>query len=92
MTSLTDMPADIVRDAQAALAWQGKPDDVLYVAKAIFSERQRSAAIAQQYAQSYENGLCHYGDADKDAGRGRQEGHIKAGRDIHDAIIKGEGA
>lgn len=46
----------------------------------------RNQMIAREYAASFEKALCQYGQADKDAGRGRQEGHIKAGYEIADAI------
>lgn len=46
----------------------------------------RNQTIAREYAASYEKALPLYGQSDKDAGRGRQEGHIKAGYDIADAI------
>ena len=52
-------------------------------------ERERCARIARAYASEHEAGLCHYGAADKDEGRGRQEGHIKAGHDIAAAIMAG---
>lgn len=52
--------------------------------------QRRDASLADEYADSYEKGLCHYGAADKDHGRGRQEGHIKAGRDIAAAIRQQE--
>lgn len=60
------------------------------IARAIMAERHRCATIASRYADGYEAGLPCYGAADKDSGRGRQEGHIKAGRDIAEAISAGK--
>lgn len=54
---------------------------------AMMEERERCAKLARDYAVQYEAGLCHYGAADKDSGRGRQEGHIMAGHDIAAAIM-----
>jgi hypothetical protein len=54
---------------------------------ATMEERERCAKVARDYAASCEAALCHYGSADKDAGRGRQEGHINAGNEIAEAIL-----
>lgn len=53
-------------------------------------ERDRWVVLCNDYAESYEKALPLYGAADKDIGRGRQEGHIKAARDIA-AAIRGDG-
>ena len=53
-------------------------------------ERDRCVVLCNDYAESYEKALPLYGAADKDIGRGRQEGHIKAARDIA-AAIRGDG-
>ncbi|WP_313026906.1 hypothetical protein [Brucella sp.] len=47
---------------------------------------EEAAKLCEKYAQSYQSGLCHYGSIDKDAGRGRQEGHINAGNELAAAI------
>lgn len=59
------------------------PVDVAAVRGQAFEE---AANICAEYAKSFQEGLCHYGDADKDGGRGRQEGHIDAGNELASAI------
>lgn len=85
------IPEDVMKAAcDAYLAYPRKGEDEwLPTARAIMAERERCAAIASIYADSYEVAIPHYGAADKDSGRGRQEGHIKAGRDIAKAIMAG---
>lgn len=86
------IPADIVKAADGAAAScfsgtsikskQGK----LAIAKAIYAERERCENLARRYSEGYAKALGMYGSADKDSGRGRQEGHINAGREIADLI------
>lgn len=57
--------------------------------EAVEAQKQKDAKIADDYAEGYRGGLYHYGAADKDSGRGRQEGHINAGEFIAAAIRKG---
>lgn len=64
-------------------------DTQVIIAKAILAERDRCVAIARQYSVGFEKALGLYGSADKDAGRGRQEGHINAGREIAGLIETG---
>lgn len=89
---MTKIPEDVMKaayDAHLAALGRGATQAARIIAKAIMAERQRCATIASRYADGYEAGLPHYGHADKDSGRGRQEGHIKAGRDIAEAIASG---
>ena len=60
-----------------------KPFDVAAVRRQAFEE---AANICVEYSKSFQKGLCHYGDADKDSWRGRQEGHIDAGNELASAI------
>lgn len=86
------IPEDVMEaayDAHLAAIGRGTAQAVRIIASAIMAERERCAAIASIYADGYEAALPHYGAADKDSGRGRQEGHIKAGRDIAKAIMAG---
>lgn len=54
--------------------------------EAVDAERERCAKIADAYSEDYDKALYLYGAADLDSGRGRQEGHIKAGKEIAAAI------
>lgn len=47
---------------------------------------ERCAEEASRYAAAHARALGDYGAVDKDAGRGRQEGHINAGEAITLAI------
>lgn len=87
---MTKIPEDVMNVACDVydMICTGRSDEKAIVS-AIMAERQRCATIASRYADGYEAGLPHYGAADKDSGRGRQEGHIKAGRDIAEAIASG---
>lgn len=61
------------------------------IERARLIERAECADIARRYSQEFISGLCHYGPADKDEGRGRQEGHIKAGEEIAQLILTRSG-
>lgn len=90
-----DVPEDVMKAADSVCAEIGIASfyyTLNPIARAIMAERQRCATIASRYADGYEAGLPCYGAADKDSGRGRQEGHIKAGRDIAEAISAGKDA
>ena len=87
-------PSDVSQEAwDAASAVVGPPDGIGYakvftesIARAIMAETERCAKIADAHADGHEKAIGAYGAADKDAGRGRQEGHIDAGRAIAAAI------
>jgi len=83
------LPEDERKSLYVVMSQLAYRDVAPVIARAIMAERERCAAIASRYADGYEAGLPHYGAADKDSGRGRQEGHIKAGRDIAEAIASG---
>lgn len=75
-------------DSDQAIASHGHSKQIVadLIAKAIHAERQRCEDLARRYSVGYEKALGMYGSADKDSGRGRQEGHINAGREIADLI------
>lgn len=101
---MNEISEDVMKTAREIIAaevprdirWQyvyGRHDHhaaVRAICNAILAERNRCASIANLYAKKCQGALCHYGSADKDEGRGRQEGSIKAGEEIAAAIRSGQ--
>lgn len=91
MSADKQIPGDIMTRAEAVYdaLGRGSTADAEIIARAIAAERERCAKAAEMYAEAFIEGMVHYGAADKDAGRGRQEGHIDAGQAIASAIRGG---